>query len=161
MGANFGDVDGDGFLDFYLGTGDTDYAELMPNVLYWNQAGQGFADVTFASGLGHLQKGHGVVFADLDHDGDLDLFEQMGGAYRGDGFADVLYENPGFGHGWLAVEVVGVESNRSGIGTRLRVDVVEEANGGRCTGGSAAAAALAAIRCGSTWGWVRRSGWRS
>ena len=27
--------------------------------------------------------------------------------------------------GWLAVEVVGVESNRSGIGTQLRVDVVE------------------------------------
>ena len=125
MGANFGDVDHDGFLDVYLGTGDTDYAELMPNVLYWNQAGQRFADVTFASGLGHLQKGHGVVFADVDHDGDVDLFEQMGGAYRGDGFADVLYENPGFGHGWLAVEVVGVESNRSGIGTQLRVDVVD------------------------------------
>ena len=125
MGANFGDLDHDGFLDFYLGTGDTDYAELMPNVLYWNQAGQRFVDVTFASGLGHLQKGHGVVFADLDHDGDVDIFEQMGGAYRGDGFADVLYENPGFGHGWLAVEVVGVESNRSGIGTQLRVDVVE------------------------------------
>ena len=125
MGANFGDLDHDGFLDFYLGTGDTDYAELMPNVLYWNQAGQRFVDVTFASGLGHLQKGHGVVFADLDHDGDVDIFEQMGGAYRGDGFADVLYENPGFGHGWLAIEVVGVESNRSGIGTQLRVDVVE------------------------------------
>ena len=125
MGANFGDLDHDGFLDFYLGTGDTDYAELMPNVLYWNQAGQRFVDVTFASGLGHLQKGHGVVFADLDHDGDVDLFEQMGGAYRGDGFADVLYENPGFGHGWLAIEVIGVESNRSGIGTKLRVDVVE------------------------------------
>ena len=46
-------------------------------------------------------------------------------AYRGDGFADVLYENPGFGHGWLAIEIVGVESNRSGIGTQLRVDVVE------------------------------------
>ena len=126
MGANFGDLDHDGFLDFYLGTGDTDYAELMPNVLYWNQAGQRFVDVTFASGLGHLQKGHGVVFADLDHDGDVDIFEQMGGAYRGDGFADVLYENPGFGHDWLAVEVVGVESNRSGIGTQLRVDVVED-----------------------------------
>ncbi len=125
MGANFGDVDHDGFLDFYLGTGDTDYAELMPNVLYWNQGGQRFVDVTFASGLGHLQKGHGVVFADVDHDGDVDIFEQMGGAYRGDGFADVLYENPGFGHGWLAVEVVGVESNRSGIGTQLRVDVVD------------------------------------
>ena len=115
MGANFGDVDGDGFLDFYLAPrhrlrrADAQCAVLEPS-------GSALCRCDFASGLGHLQKGHGVVFADLDHDGDVDLFEQMGGAYRGDGFADVLYENPGFGHGWLAVEVVGVESNRSGIG---------------------------------------------
>ena len=43
----------------YLGTGDTDYAELMPNVLYWNQAGQRFVDVTFASGLGICRRGMG------------------------------------------------------------------------------------------------------
>ena len=124
MGANFGDIDGDGYVDFYLGTGDTDYAELMPNVFYHNQRGQRFVDATFASGLGHLQKGHAVAMADLDHDGDLDIFEQMGGAYRGDGYVDALYENPGFDNHWLAVEVEGTQSNRSGLGTRLRVDVV-------------------------------------
>ena len=117
----------DGFLD--VPPGYRRYRsplELMPNVLYWNQAGQRFADVTFDNGLGHLQKGHGVVAADTRTTvADIDLFAHLGGAYRGDGFADVLYENPGFGHGWLAVEVVGVESNRSGIGTQLRVDVVE------------------------------------
>ena len=34
-------------------------------------------------------------------------------------------ENPGFGNRWVTVELVGVESNRSAIGARIRVQVVE------------------------------------
>ena len=80
MGSNFGDLDHDGYLDFYLGTGYPDYEAVMPNVLYRNLAGRRFVDVSLAAGFGHLQKGHAVAFADLDGDGDLDVFEQMGGA---------------------------------------------------------------------------------
>jgi hypothetical protein len=126
MGANFGDLDGDGYLDFYLGTGYPDYEALMPNVMYRNVAGKRFVDVTTAGGFGHLQKGHGISFADFDHDGDQDLFAEMGGAYPGDGFSNSFYENPGFGNHWLAVRLVGVRSNHAAIGARIRVDVVEE-----------------------------------
>ncbi len=125
MGCNFGDVDGDGWLDFYLGTGDPEYHSLMPNLLYRNQRGERFVDVTMASGTGHLQKGHGVAFADLDHDGDQDLFATMGGAYPGDAFHNVLFENPGFGNRWLALRLVGVRENRCAIGARIRVDFLE------------------------------------
>jgi hypothetical protein len=124
-GASFGDLDGDGWLDFYLGTGYPDYEGLMPNVMYRNVAGRGFSDVTLAGGFGHLQKGHAVAFADYDHDGDQDVFEQMGGAFPGDRAANVLYRNPGFGSRWLAVELRGVRSNRSAIGARIRVDFLE------------------------------------
>jgi len=123
MGSNFGDVDGDGFLDFYLGTGDVSYFTLMPNLLFLNREGRGFEDVTMAAGVGHLQKGHGIAFADLDNDGDQDIFAQMGGAYLGDRFADALFLNPGFGHRWLTLELEGTHSNRSAIGARIRVDV--------------------------------------
>jgi len=126
MGANFGDLDNDGWLDIYLGTGYPDYEALTPNVMYRNRSGRSFVDVTFAGGFGHLQKGHSVAFADLDNDGDQDIFEQMGGIYPGDRFADALYENPGFGNHWIAVHLVGVTSNRSAIGARIRVDVVED-----------------------------------
>jgi hypothetical protein len=125
MGANFGDLDNDGFLDFYLGTGDPSYHSLMPNLMYLNRGGSGFVDVTMAGGFGHLQKGHGIAFADLDNDGDADVFEQMGGAFPGDRYYDALYENPGFGNGWITVKLVGVRSNRAAIGARIRLRVVD------------------------------------
>ncbi len=125
MGCNFGDLDNDGWPDFYLGTGYPEYAGIMPNLLFHNRGGTGFADVTFAAGFGHLQKGHGVSLADFDRDGDLDVFQQIGGWYPGDAFGNALFENPGFQRHWLAVRVRGVESNRLGVGARLRVEFSE------------------------------------
>jgi hypothetical protein len=126
MGANFGDLDNDGYLDFYLGTGRPAYEQLMPNLMYHNQQGKRFADVTTAGGFGHIQKGHGVAFADFDNDGDEDVFEQMGGAQPGDGYRSVLYENPGFGNHWISIKAVGVKTNRSAIGARIRAEIVED-----------------------------------
>ena len=123
MGSNFGDLDNDGYLDFYLGTGEPEYQNLMPNVMYHNQQGESFADVTMAGRFGHVQKGHGVSFADLDHDGDQDVFEQLGGAYPGDGFYDALFENPGFGNNWIVISLVGRHSNRAALGARLQLRV--------------------------------------
>ena len=51
MGANFGDLDNDGYLDFYLGTGYPPYHSLMPGVMYRNRGGRAFADVTYAGRL--------------------------------------------------------------------------------------------------------------
>ena len=123
MGSNFGDLDNDGFLDFYLGTGYPEYEGLMPNLLFRSVEGHRFADITASAGVGHLQKGHGVAFADFDHDGDQDLFVELGGAYAGDAYANALFENPGFGNHWLVVRIVGSESNASSIGARVRVDI--------------------------------------
>ena len=125
MGANFGDIDNDGFPDVYLGTGAPEYEALMPNLLLHNRRGERFVDVSAAAGVGHLQKGHGVSFADLDNDGDQDLHIQMGGALPGDAFGNVLFENPGFGNHWLTIRLVGRRSNSYGIGARLRADFNE------------------------------------
>jgi hypothetical protein len=125
MGSNFGDLDNDGWLDMYLGTGSPDYKMIIPNKLYRNHAGRRFSDVSEAAGMAHLQKGHGAAFADLDADGDQDVFMQMGGAYPVDKYVDALFENPGFGNNFIAVELVGVESNRFGVGSRLRVEIEE------------------------------------
>ena len=125
MGANFGDIDNDGYLDFYLGTGYPAYEGLMPNLLFRNEGGRRFADVTTPAGVGHLQKGHGVAFLDFDHDGDQDLFVELGGAYLGDIYSNALFENPGTDNSWIVVRLEGVESNRSAIGARIRADIEE------------------------------------
>ncbi|MCA9062545.1 MAG: CRTAC1 family protein [Planctomycetaceae bacterium] len=121
MGANIGDINNDGFLDFYLGTGYVDYEGLTPNLMFLNHGGTHFEDVTFAAGVGHLQKGHGIAWADLDNDGDLDIFAQMGGWFSGDAFANAVFENPGYGNHWISVRLKGTRSNRSAIGARIKV----------------------------------------
>src|ERR1051325_6523812 len=127
MGANFGDLDNDGYLDFYLGTGAPSYAALIPNIMYKNEGGKRFADVTTGTGTGHLQKGHGVAFSDLNNDGSQEVFINLGGAATGDKYNKALFANPGQGNNWLGVKLVGVKTNRAGIGARIKVVVEERA----------------------------------
>ncbi len=126
MGSNFGDLDNDGWLDFYLATGAPDYRGLMANRMLRNDRGRRFQDVTTAGGFGHLQKGHAIAFGDLDNDGDQDVYAVMGGAYPGDVYPNALFENPGGGGNWVTLRLQGVASNRSAIGARLALQVAAE-----------------------------------
>ena len=121
MGSNFGDLDNDGWLDFYLGTGDPNFDTLIPNRMFRNDGGRRFQDVTTSGGFGTLQKGHAVAFADLDNDGDQDVYEDLGGAYHGDQYPNALLENPGHGNHWIKLKLEGRTANRSGIGARIRI----------------------------------------
>jgi tetratricopeptide (TPR) repeat protein len=126
MGANFGDIDNDGFLDMYLGTGNPDYKSLIPNKLFRNMGNGKFADVTTSGRVGNLQKGHGVALNDLDNDGDTDIFIEVGGAYNGDSFYNSLYLNPGQNNNrWIKLQLEGTDSNRSAIGTKVKVSFRE------------------------------------
>jgi hypothetical protein len=131
MGSNFGDMDNDGFLDIYLGTGNPSYASVLPNVLLRNKEGKSFVDVTASSGTGELHKGHGVAFADLDNDGDEELIAEIGGATPGDSHPLRLFENPGHGHDWLSMRLIGVKTNRAAIGARITLTVENEGRGTR------------------------------
>ena len=121
MGCNFGDFDNDGWLDFYLGTGDPDLYTLVPNRMFKNVGGRRFSEITASAGTGNLQKGHGVSCADWDRDGDLDVFIEMGGATAGDKYHNILFQNPGQGHHWLTVKLVGQKTNRAAIGARIKL----------------------------------------
>jgi FG-GAP-like repeat/ASPIC and UnbV len=123
MGCNYGDLDNDGFLDFYLGTGAPDYRAVIPNKMFRNNQGKTFQDVTSAGNFGHVQKGHGIAFSDLDNDGDQDIYAVMGGAVSGDVFQNALFENPGNNNQWITLQLKGTKSNRAAIGARIKITV--------------------------------------
>ena len=121
MGHNFGDIDNDGWLDFYCGTGDPDLRTLLPKRMFRNAEGKFFQDVTTATGTGHIQKGHGIAFADLNDDGAQDIYISLGGAFTGDGARNALFLNPGNTNHWVKLKLVGVKANRPAIGARVKV----------------------------------------
>ncbi|HEY8933769.1 MAG TPA: CRTAC1 family protein [Cyclobacteriaceae bacterium] len=126
MGSNFGDIDNDGYLDMYLGTGNPNYQSLVPNKMFKNLGGEKFVNVTASARVGHLQKGHGVSFADMDNDGDQDIHIEMGGAYGGDAYQNSFFLNPGQGNNnWINIKLVGDQSNKSAIGSQVKVTFKE------------------------------------
>ncbi|NND94772.1 MAG: CRTAC1 family protein, partial [Flavobacteriales bacterium] len=126
MGANFGDLDNDGWLDFYVGTGAPDFSTVVPNRMFRNKGGKVFEEVTSAGRFGHIQKGHGISFADLDRDGDQDIYAVMGGAFEGDVFTNVLFENPISENNWIVMELEGTTTNRDAIGTRMTLKLDDQ-----------------------------------
>jgi hypothetical protein len=126
MGANFGDIDNDGYLDFYLGTGNPQLRSAIPNKLFKNIKGTMFLDVSTSARVGNLQKGHGVSFADFDNDGNEDIYIKMGGAYKGDAYENSLYLNPGQNQNhWINLSLQGTVSNRAAIGVKIKVTFKE------------------------------------
>ncbi len=126
MGSNFGDVDNDGYLDIYLGQGQPSFTGMLPHVLFRNDAGKKFVDITASSGTGELHKGHGVAFADLERSGHEDIVAETGGAIFSDKHTMRVFENPGNDNDWINVRLVGVKSNRSAVGAEIKVTVEDD-----------------------------------
>ena len=92
-GVASGDYDGDELVDLFVLRGD-----IGPNLLYRNLGGNAFEEVGEAAGVAYTKSANenyrhsGPAFADVDGDGDLDLF--MGGIEYDPSF---LFRNEGDG----------------------------------------------------------------
>lgn len=127
MGSNYGDIDNDGSLDFYLGTGAPNYSAVVPNKMYKGNNGKSFEDVTASARLGHIQKGHSISFGDFDNDGDQDIFHVLGGAFEGDVFKDAFFENTNNNdNNWITILAEGTTANRSAIGAMIQLTCSDE-----------------------------------
>ena len=146
MGANFGDINSDGYLDIYLATGAPQMGRLERDALFRNNGDGTFTDATAALGLGNIGKGHGVTFADVDTDGDVDIYVPVGGAFIGDQWHNLFYRNSGTGNNWITLKLVGIKSNRDGIGAKVTLhmgaDVIYREVSGGCGFGSTNSLAL-------------------
>ena len=128
ISVNAGDVDLDGWQDFFVTNGFDNSSS--PNVLFLNDRDGSFSDITATIGGGDFD-GRGVAFADFDNDGDLDLVVTADA-----GQATRLWRNDsGTGNHWLGLRLRGTESNASAIGARVVVRtaasaMVQEVSGG-------------------------------
>jgi len=109
-GTAFADVDNDGDLD--LAIGRTQRESGNENLLLLNDGSGIFVDKTAVSGIEDY--GGYIAVGDYDEDGFVDL---LYASFTRE--LTALYRNNGNDNHWLRVELVGVESNRSGIGSRL------------------------------------------
>ena len=129
MAATFGDYDNDGWLDIFIGVGAPPMERFEANRLFRNQGDGTFADVSASAGVDDLGKGHGATFADPDHDGDLDLFVPIGGAFPGDRQRSRFYRNPAsqapYPNGWLHILLRASSLHPDAVGAQVRLRVTD------------------------------------
>lgn len=123
----FFDYDLDGFLDVYVANGhvENDISRVQQEVryaqpphLFRNLAGRRFQEVTAQVGKAFAapRVGRGAAYGDYDKDGDLDLLVTSSG-----GSAKLFRNEGGSGNNWVTLRLVGKQSNRDGIGAKIRL----------------------------------------
>jgi hypothetical protein len=126
-GCGFVDIDNDGWRDILLVNGhvypeverlNTESGYAQRKVLYQNRRDGTFRDVTEKIGGALLEPtaGRGAAFGDYDNDGDLDVVINPVNSRP-----VLMRVDVAGGNNWLVVQLIGVKSNRSGLGARVRI----------------------------------------
>jgi enediyne biosynthesis protein E4 len=120
-GTKFFDYDNDGWVDLFVANG-----HVYPQIPTYRQRNFFFKnnhDGTFTEIGGQLgpafqgqRVGRGVAFGDLENDGDVDMVIN-----NLDGAPQVLRNDGRNGNNSVLIKLVGVKSNRDGIGARVKV----------------------------------------
>ena len=130
-GVDFVDLDNDGHLDIFAANGHVhDKAEeinrdvnqsstyAQRNQVFRNRGDGGFDEISEGIGSGlHIKKvSRGAAFCDYDNDGDLDIL-----ITNSNQAPDLLRNDSVNSNHWLMLDAVGTQSNRDGIGARVKV----------------------------------------
>ena len=125
--ARFFDFDNDSWLDLLFTNGhvqdnvhriQTDRTYPQPTQLFRNEAGRLFREMKAEGGPAFTRPivGRGAAFGDYDNDGRVDVL-----IVNEEGAPLLLRNESASGNHWLGVRLVGVRSNRDGIGARVTV----------------------------------------
>ncbi len=108
-GSNWVDYDNDGDLDLHV-------AYVGNDALYQNDGPPNytFTKITTGSVVNDGGNSYGSCWGDIDNDGDLDVFVVNKSE------KNFLYANSGNVNHWINIKCVGVASNKSAIGARVR-----------------------------------------
>jgi hypothetical protein len=112
VGSAWGDIDNDGDLDLYIGNFNQN------NFLYLNNGDSTFQKISNGSIVEDVGATFGVSMADYDKDGDIDLY-----ATNINNQNNFFYTNDGNQNNWIRLECIGTNSNKSAIGTKVKIKV--------------------------------------
>ena len=119
-GACFADFDNDGHMDIFHTNGHREQGRPQfrtdPSVLFMSNGDRTFTERATELGVAHTDQGRGVVCADYNNDGWVDIFIANNGksptVFRND------HDN---GNHYIAIDLVGLEGNPEAIGAKVRV----------------------------------------
>lgn len=131
-GCGFLDFDNNGWLDIFLVNGHvypevekltTEAGYAQRKVLYQNLQNGRFVDVSEKAGkaITDPAPARGCAFGDYDNDGDIDILINTVNSYP-----ELLRAESATQNNWITIQTIGVKSNRSGIGARIKC-VTEDA----------------------------------
>jgi enediyne biosynthesis protein E4 len=127
FGVGFIDFDNDGWKDIFVANGHV-YSQIAdrklhisyrePKILYRNLKNGRFEDISAKAGpaIKAENLGRGCAFGDFDNDGDIDIIVN-----NLDGPPTLLRNDGGNKNNWIMIKCVGTRSNRSAIGTRVKI----------------------------------------
>ncbi len=136
-GVGFFDMDNDGWLDVLMSNGhvypevdrsNTDLKYAEHKYLYRNLRNGQFEEVTNQGGSGILESApaRGCAFGDYDNDGDIDIAVNCINARP-----QLLRCDSTLKRNWIKIKLVGVKTNRSGIGSRVTVTARNDPKAGQ------------------------------
>ena len=140
FGTRFLDFDNDGRQDLVIVNGHVmdnvnlfrrDVFHAEKRILYRNDHGR-FMNVSAAAGpaFTNARVGRGLALGDYDNDGDLDLLVSNNGQH-----GELIRNDGGNYNNWLAFRLIGVASNRDGVGARIELTAGEATEFDQVKGG--------------------------
>ena len=120
-GACFEDFDNDGDLDIYHTNGWTEPFppsdfDVDTSRLFIGSGDGTFTDMAAEAGIADSEQGYGVVCADFDNDGNVDILQ----LHRNRTNAATLWRNEGTGANYVRVRLRGRAPNTEAAGARIR-----------------------------------------
>jgi enediyne biosynthesis protein E4 len=137
-GAGVYDFDNDGIKDLFTANADIlDNAPViahrpygLPNGLFRNHGNMTFEDVSATAGAGFLAPAahRGAAFGDLNNDGRIDAVVSVL-----NGPPKLLINCTANNDHWILLNLIGVKSNRDGLGTKIKLTTVRRTQSNHAT----------------------------